>query len=428
MRLASLSGFWRIVSLLIFTTGLVASAHAQSETSEKPFATEQLDQMLAPIALYPDDLLSNVLVAATYPLEIVEAARWIKVPANAKLKGDALTKALEEKDWDPSVKSLTLTPDVLETMSEKLEWTQKLGDAFLAQQDDVFERIQFLRKKADESGNLKTTKQQKVKKETNYIVIESASPEVVYVPVYQPTVVYGAWWYPAYPPYYWYWGRPASAFVNGFFWGAGYAVSRSLWGWGYCDWGRRNIHIDVNRYNKINVNRTQINSNSWKHDPKHRGPVPYRDKSSREKYGKVGKGKVDRDQFRGHEPDKVKQRLKDGGPGKAKDKLGDGGAGKVKDKLGDGGAGKVKDKLGDGGAGKVKDKAAGGKSRDLPSRPKTKDIKKPSRPSHSALNVKPKPQVKRESARGAASRKSAASKMSRGGGGVKRGGGGLKRR
>ncbi len=129
---------------------LPALTHAQIPAGSKPFKIEELDQLLAPIALYPDELLTKVLMASTYPLEIVQASRWRKEPANAKLTGTALSKALEQKDWDPSVKALSQFSDVLHTMSEKLDWTQKLGDAFLAQQSDVMDRIQFLRRKADE--------------------------------------------------------------------------------------------------------------------------------------------------------------------------------------------------------------------------------------------------------------------------------------
>ena len=177
---------------------------------------QELDQLLAPIALYPDDLTSSVLMASTYPLDVVQAARWRGEGANAKLKGDALVKALEAEDSDPSVKALVQFPDVLKTMSDKLDWTQKLGEAFLAQQDDVMDEIQLLRQKADEAGNLKSNKQQRVSKEGSAIVIAPANPEVVYVPVYQPSVVYGPWWYPDYPPYYWppYYGN----FSSGFFW------------------------------------------------------------------------------------------------------------------------------------------------------------------------------------------------------------------
>ena len=179
---------WAAALVLIGFQTAMAPVLAQDTKLKK----EELDQLLAPIALYPDDLLTNVLMASTYPLDVVQAARWRKEPANAKIKGDALVRVLEPKDWDPSIKALVQFPDVLETMSDKLDWTQKLGDAFLAQQDEVMDEIQFLRQKAEAAGNLKSNKQQTVLTEAGaagqeVIVIEPSSPETVYVPVYEPT-------------------------------------------------------------------------------------------------------------------------------------------------------------------------------------------------------------------------------------------------
>ena len=194
------------------------------------FKQEELEQILAPIALYPDSLLAQIFMASTYPLEVVQADRWAK--QNKSLKGDALTAALEKQPWDPSVKSLVNFPQVLGMMSEKLDWTQKLGDAFLAQQKDVMDTVQTLRRKAMEAGSLKTTKEQQVIVEKETIIIESASPQVVYVPTYNPTVVYGTWAYPAYPPAYYYPpGYTAGTALLSF--GAGMAVGAA---WGYA-WG-----------------------------------------------------------------------------------------------------------------------------------------------------------------------------------------------
>ena len=285
-----------------------APKEAVALKEDKTLKKEELDQLLAPIALYPDDLLSNVLMASTYPLEVVQAARWVKEPANAKLKGDALEKALEKQDWDPSVKSLTPFPEVLEMMSSELEWTQKLGDAVLAQEADVMDQIQFLRDKADEAGNLKSNKEQKVTRKSSssggggkYIYIEPASPEVVYVPVYEPTVVYGSWWYPAYPPYYWPPPR-GGVFVAGFFWGVGVAIVPPLWGWGRCNWGGRYINVNVYKYNRINVNNPKITSNRWKHNSYHRRGVKYNNNKVRQKYAKgdIRGGKKNRLDYRGH--------------------------------------------------------------------------------------------------------------------------------
>src|SRR5882672_6521300 len=192
---------------------------AQAQDAQKPvFKPEELDQLVAPIALYPDSLLAQVLMASTYPLEIVEAARWSKT--NPKVTGDALQKAMEGQTWDPSVKSLTAFPDVLAIMNDKLDWTQKLGDAFLAQQKDVMDSAQRLRAKAQKEGNLKSSKEQTVQNEaapagsttTTIIEIAPSDPQVVYVPTYNPTVVYGAWPYPAYPPYPVY--PPGAAFFS----------------------------------------------------------------------------------------------------------------------------------------------------------------------------------------------------------------------
>src|SRR5437764_8874494 len=177
-------------------------SQAPAAAGTKSFSQEELDQLVAPIALYPDALVAQVLMASTYPLDIVAADRWVK--SNPGLKDKALEDALQQQPWDPSVKSLAVFPQVLTMMSEKLDWTQKLGDAFLADQKVVLDTIQKLRAKAQESGNLKTTQEQTVIVEEKIIKIEPANPQVIYVPSYNPTVVYGARPYPAYPPYHYY--------------------------------------------------------------------------------------------------------------------------------------------------------------------------------------------------------------------------------
>lgn len=261
--------------LLVLAIALPAQA---PKADEQKFSKQQLDQMLAPIALYPDDLLSNVLMAATYPLDVVEAERWRSDPANAKLQGDALVDALKSKSWDPSIKALVQFPDVLKMMSEQLDWTQNLGDAFLAQQDDVMNEVQFLRQKADASGHLRTNSQQTVTQDDGAYIIRPAEPDTVYVPIYEPAVVYGPWWYPDYPPYYW--GYPGAVFTDGYFWGAtGIAVAGGIWGWNHWDWRHRRIDINANRWNRINNNRRRMKNNVWKHDARHRGNVPRRDKN-----------------------------------------------------------------------------------------------------------------------------------------------------
>jgi hypothetical protein len=293
---------WRVLVLgLLLMCALLPVAHAQ----DQPFKDEELDQMLAPIALYPDSLLSQILMASTYPADVKEAAEWSKAHPDAK--GDDAVKQVENQPWDPSVQSLVAFPQVLAMMREKPGDVQRLGDAFLADPARVMDRVQFLRKKAQEAGNLKSNEQQKVEVQTEaskqVIVIEPAQPQTVYVPVYQPTVVYGSWWYPAYPPYYWppppyYYPPSGGAFVAGFIWGAAIVgIHNGLWG-GFA-WGRNEVNINVNRYNNINVNN-KITKNNFEHNPQRRGDVPYRDAKSREQYGKKQLGGAnEREAYRG---------------------------------------------------------------------------------------------------------------------------------
>jgi len=266
-----------VAACLVLPPAPVSAREAVTNTDAK-FSTEELDQILAPIALYPDDLLSNVLMAATYPLEVVQAARWIAEPENADLKGAALTKALEDKDWDPSVKALTQFPDVLAMMSEQLDWTQKLGDAFIASEADVMDRIQHLRDKAEEAGNLKSNEHQTVTTRSvggdDYIYIEPADPEIVYVPVYDPLEVYGPWWYPDYPPYYW-WPDDV-VYVNDFFWGTGVVIAPSLWAWSRPRWHRHYIHIDRHKFNRLERHRRKLRSGRWRHNAHHRRGVKFK--------------------------------------------------------------------------------------------------------------------------------------------------------
>ncbi len=289
---------------------LAASAtHAADEATT--FSNEELDQMLAPIALYPDSLLAQVLMASTYPADVTEAAKWSQ--ANPKQEGDAAVTAVQDKPWDPSVQSLVAFPQVLAMMSAKPDDVQRLGDAFLAQPSQVMDRVQFLRKKAQDAGNLEANEQQKVSTQTDsgqsVIVIEPAQPQTVYVPVYQPTVVYGAWWYPAYPPYYWpppphYY--PGGAFVAGVVWGAAIVgIHNSLWGGCYWGHGHGSVNINVNRYNNINVNNRITNVNSgntdWNHNAANRKGVPYRDEKTRQQYDRKVAGAENRADFRGRD-------------------------------------------------------------------------------------------------------------------------------
>ncbi len=207
-RRGSISSALATLLLALSPVALLGQEPAPAPT----FKAEELEQFVAPIALYPDSLLAQVLMASTYPLEVVEAARWAK--DNPSVTGEALEEAMVGQTWDPSVKSLVAFPDVIAMMNEKLDWTQKLGDAFLAQQAEVMDAVQRLRAKAKAEGNLKSSKEQTVTTEappadattttTTIIKVEPADPQVVYVPTYNPTVVYGTWPYPAYPPYYYY--------------------------------------------------------------------------------------------------------------------------------------------------------------------------------------------------------------------------------
>jgi hypothetical protein len=300
----------------------------QQETAAPVFKQEELDQITAPIALYPDSLVAQILMASTYPLEVVQADRFAK--QNASLKGEALTKALESQSWDPSVKSLVNFPQVLAMMSEKLEWTQKLGDAFLAQQKAVMDTIQSLRAKAQAAGNLKTTKEQTVIVEEKIIKIESASPQVIYVPTYNPTVVYGAWPYPTYPPYSYY--PPGYVAGSMFAFGAGVAMG-AAWGyaWGNSNWSGGDVDVDVNRNTNINnnINRDQAKQKmqergqanqkgqgKWQHNAEHRKGVSYRDQGTAQKFNRASTSDAvkSREDFRGR-ADGGRQDLARGGSG-----------------------------------------------------------------------------------------------------------------
>jgi hypothetical protein len=216
--------FWMPLIALLFTLSV---AHAQTEPAPAPaqpappavqsnFTQPELDQMLAPIALYPDALLSQMLMAATYPNEVVAAANWSK--ANPGYKGEAAVKAVEGQQWDISVKSLLPFPNVLSTMATKIDWTNRLGLAFQGQEQQVMDTIQSLRQKAMQSGYLKSDNRIRVAVQDRLIVVEPVTPTAVYIPYYNPLIVYGTWWAPAYAPVYW---AP---------W-PGYAVAPGYYGW-----------------------------------------------------------------------------------------------------------------------------------------------------------------------------------------------------
>jgi hypothetical protein len=287
--------------LLILLTLSPLWVFAQDQLTTRKFGQEELDQMLAPVALYPDSLLAQILMAATYPLEVVQAERWAK--ANRNLKGEQLNDALDQKNWDPSVRALVPFPQVLSMMSERLEWTQKLGDAFLDQQDEVMDTVQNLRARAQAAGNLRDTEQQRVIVQEGAIEIEPAQPEVVYVPVYDPTVIYGPWWYPAFPPFF-FLPPPGVVVVRGFGFWTGVAVGRA-WGhaWGHWDWRNHYVNVNIDRHININRNisitRENIQTTRWQHDMSHRKGVSYRNEATRERYGQSARGAETRRDFRG---------------------------------------------------------------------------------------------------------------------------------
>lgn len=276
--------------LLVMLLALPVQGMAQEGGGDSPkkLSQEELAQLVAPIALYPDTLVAQILMASTYPLEVVQADRWAK--SHKQVTGDALTKQLEKETWDPSVKSLVSFPKVLASMSEKLDVTTKIGDAFLAQQKEVMQTIQLLRKKAYDAGNLKSSKEQKVVVEKEIIVIQPANPEVIYVPTYSPTVVYGTWMYPAYPPYYYY--PPPPPYYPAYSLAVGIAIGAA---WhnnsGNCNWGGNNVYVNhnqnvnINRNQNANINRGQGGQSAWQHNPEHRKGVAYKDGATAKQYG-----------------------------------------------------------------------------------------------------------------------------------------------
>ncbi|MFM0722732.1 DUF3300 domain-containing protein [Paraburkholderia strydomiana] len=300
---------------------------SEAQPQARQYPPEELEALVAPIALYPDSLLSQVLMASTYPLEVVHAARWVK--EHPDLKGDAAVKAAQDQPWDVSVKSLVAFPQVLVPMNEKLDWTQKLGDAFLVQEKDVLAAVQRLRVRAQQAGNLTTNPQQKVIVEPpaagnqggqaaqnaqpaqggqaaaapqNIVRIEPADPQVIYVPSYNPTTVYGGWSAPAYPPTYWppppaYY--PGAALASGLAWGVGIAAAGAIFG--NANWNNGDVNVNVNRATNIdrNFDRTKVESGKWQHDAQHRQGVAYRDTATREKYSRGVQGADARSDYRG---------------------------------------------------------------------------------------------------------------------------------
>jgi hypothetical protein len=278
-------------ALIVLASNAAFAQEADQAQQSAPIPPEQLDSLVAPIALYPDPLLAQVLVASTYPLEIIQLQQWLK--KNPGLEGDALAGAVAKQPWDPSIQSMAAVPEAAMRLADDIQWTTELGNAFLAQQEDVMDAVQRMRKKAQGTGALETNEQQvvetKVVEQKTVIVVEPAQPEIIYVPSYSPTVVYGPppVYYP-YPPIY-YPPYPAGgafvAFSVGVAWGA------AVWGGSCCGcgWGSNNININVDN----NFNRhTNINAGggNWQHDGSHRGGTPYADRATASKYGGSARG------------------------------------------------------------------------------------------------------------------------------------------
>jgi len=254
---------------------------------QQTLTADQLDSLVAPIALYPDPILSQVLVASTYPLEIVEAARWLS--QNSSLQGKALVDAAAKQTWDASVQALVVLPDLLKRLNQDITWTADLGNTFLAQQQGVMEAVQRMRQKAQSNGALQSTKEQQVTTTTQggntYIEIQPASPEVVYVPEYNPVAVWGPPAYYPYPPIYYPPSTGAIIAASAISFGVGVAVGAIWsggwggWGWG-CGWGRNNVTINNNFISSNHFNRVNVgNGNNWVHNPVHRGGVPYNNRN-----------------------------------------------------------------------------------------------------------------------------------------------------
>jgi hypothetical protein len=301
------------------TLASIPSPHSAQAASPQAQAAkippDQLDSLVAPIALYPDPMLAQTLAASTYPLELIQLQQWLA--KNPALKDKALADAVIKQPWDPSIQALAGLPEVVKRLADDIQWTTDLGNAFLAQQSDVMDAVQRMRKKAQDTGNLKSTEQQKVETKVieskSIIVVEQANPQVVYVPSYDPVVVYGPPVYP-YPPIYY---PPAGYYAAGIaisfgvgmmmgaFWGGG-------WGWG-CGWGGNN-NININNNNNFNRNsnigggnRNNIGGgnrpsqqpgrggggrgdSNWKHNPQHRGGAPYRDRGTADRFGGTTRG------------------------------------------------------------------------------------------------------------------------------------------
>jgi|HubBroStandDraft_1064217.scaffolds.fasta_scaffold00118_21 hypothetical protein len=278
IRMVALAGLLPMLGLApVAGFAQITTPSGLQEAPAAPLYTVgQLDQMLAPIALYPDALLTQILMASTYPIQVVEAERWLQAPGNAGYQGDALVAVLQPLPWDPSVKSLVPFPQILKQLNDQLDWTQSLGAAFTNQQADVMAQVQVLRVQAENAGKLVTTPQIRVVHEGPAVVIEPFNPAVVYVPVYNPVEVYGPWAYAEYPPLYF--PPPVGFFVGpvgvgiGFSVGFGVAAIGPLWGWGHPAWGGGTVVVNNEFYSRISYNHAGfVGGATWHHV----GPVGF---------------------------------------------------------------------------------------------------------------------------------------------------------
>ena len=306
LRFAQLLMRWSLIGALAFLSATAAPALAQPDAGPG-YSQDELDQLLAPIALYPDQLLSQILIASTYPLEVVEAERFVQ--QNPGLQGDALDQALADKNWDPSVQSLAAYPQVLAMMNDNLEWTQRLGDAFLVDQARVMDTVQSLRQRAVAGGTLQSTPQLSVTTQDDDIVIDSTQPDAFYVPLYNPQIIYGPWWAPAYPPWFWCpppdYGYPfCPVYTVGIEFGTPWPIWYNHWGWAHPRWHGHHIAID-DRNNRFwnNPGRTRFPSDgNWQHSPQHRRGVAYPNAPTRDRFTRIDPNAVrSRQDFRGYE-------------------------------------------------------------------------------------------------------------------------------
>jgi hypothetical protein len=306
----------KYIVIYIAVIGLLNSfamqlAHAETQ-DEPPVELHQakLDQMLAPIALYPDALLSHILIAATYPLEVVQAARWREEHANLS-EQQALDLA-EQQDWAPSVIALTPFKELLERMSNDLNWLQDLGDVFLANEVQVLNSVQTLRSRAYASGNLQDNQYQSIEQEQEKIVIHSVERETVYVPFYDTRIVYGDWWWAIHQPIYWRSPRHYT-YHSGFYWSPRFHISAGFFFGGF-HW--RNNHVVINkdyRYRRSNQRYTYSkvrNYPRWQHNRHHRRTVKYHDGYKGNNKRAIVSRNVER-QNTGHQQKKLLSRLKE---------------------------------------------------------------------------------------------------------------------